>query len=105
MSSISTHVLDTTSGKPAQGVCVRFCDAEREIASGVTDANGRCSSLLPPGIVLAIGIYRLVFDTSAHFPEGFYPQVTIFFQVRDTAAHYHVPLLISPFGYTTYCGS
>jgi 5-hydroxyisourate hydrolase len=105
MSTISTHVLDTASGQPAAGIEVRLFEAGREIGRGVTDAQGRCSSLLPPGSVLSPGEFRLVFSVAARFPDGFYPEVAVSFLVRDVAAHYHVPLLISPFGYTTYRGS
>jgi 5-hydroxyisourate hydrolase len=101
MSTISTHVLDTTTGQPAAHIGVRLFQADREIAHAVTDANGRC--ILPPE--LAPGVFRLLFDIASRFPDGFYPEVSISFIVRDAAAHYHVPLLISPFGYTTYRGS
>jgi 5-hydroxyisourate hydrolase len=105
MSGISTHVLDTASGRPAANLRVRLFRAEREISSQTTDANGRCAALLPPGIALTAGSYQLLFETGAYFPQAFYPEVTISFTVSDASAHYHVPLLISPFGYTTYRGS
>jgi 5-hydroxyisourate hydrolase len=105
MSGISTHVLDTSSGKPAANVRVRLIREEREIGSQTTDTNGRCPDLLPPDVELVSGAYQLVFETGTYFPGGFYPEVTISFSVRDASAHYHVPLLISPFGYTTYRGS
>jgi 5-hydroxyisourate hydrolase len=105
MSTISTHVLNTSSGRPAANVGVRVLESNREIGRGCTDANGRCNSLLPPGEVLAAGPYRLVFDIQPVFPDGFYPEVSVVFIVRDPAAHYHIPLLISPFGYTTYRGA
>jgi 5-hydroxyisourate hydrolase len=105
MSTISTHVLNTSSGRPAADVDVRLFESNREIGRGVTDANGRCGSLLPSGEELASGVYRLVFNIQSVFPDGFYPEVSVIFIVRDPAAHYHIPLLISPFGYTTYRGA
>ena len=105
MSGLSTHVLDTSSGRPAANIVVRVYDQYGEIGSATTNAEGRCLSLLPPDMPLSEGAYRLVFETGGYFLEGFYPEVTISFLVRDTSAHYHVPLLISPFGFTTYRGS
>jgi 5-hydroxyisourate hydrolase len=105
MSGISTHVLNTSSGRPAESIRVRLFQEEREIGSGITDTAGRCSALLPLGATLTPGIYRLVFETGAYFPAGFYPEVSVSFIVRDISTHYHVPLLISPFGFTTYRGS
>ena len=104
MSSISTHVLDISSGKPAAGIRVHLFGDAGEISSGVTNADGRCPALMPQDYSLSPGTYRLSFEIMDYFPNGFYPEVTVCFQVRD-AAHYHVPLLISPFGYTTYRGS
>lgn len=105
MSGISTHVLNTASGRPAANVRVRLYCGDREISSQTTDANGRCSALLPSGTLLTAGTYRLLFEVADYFPQAFYPEVTISFMVSDASAHYHVPLLISPFGYTTYRGS
>ena len=105
MSTISTHVLNTSSGRPAANAGVRLFESNREIGRGSTDANGRCASLLPQGEELAPGVYRLVFDIQPVFPDGFYPEVSVVFIVRDPAAHYHIPLLISQFGYTTYRGA
>jgi 5-hydroxyisourate hydrolase len=105
MSTISTHVLDTSAGQPAQNVRVHLFAGEREIGSGITNSDGRCASLLPTGASLTSGIYRIVFEVDERFPDGFYPEVSITFAVRDASAHYHVPLLISPFGFTTYRGS
>ncbi len=114
MSAITTHVLDTARGEPAAGVPVRL---ETQAGDGTwtkkgegkTDANGRCRGLLPEGAALEAGAYRLTFDTGAYFTsqatQGFYPQVTVEFTVEETAQHYHVPLLLSPFGYSTYRGS
>ncbi|MEJ7811474.1 MAG: hydroxyisourate hydrolase [Gemmatimonadaceae bacterium] len=114
MSAITTHVLDTALGRPAAGVRVvieRICGEHgaHTLAEGATDADGRARELLPAGEPLAAGAYRLVFDTGAYFAErgaeAFYPSITVVFEVRDGAAHYHVPLLLSPFGYSTYRGS
>jgi len=107
MSAITTHVLDTSRGRPAAGIRVTLeaqaVDGGWEISGrGVTDADGRARSLLPEGATLATGVYRLTFD---NLPEGLYPQVTIAFRVTDPSSHYHIPLLLSPYGYTTYRGS
>lgn len=105
MSGISTHILNTAAGKPAANVRVRLFQSEREVSSDLTNADGRCAALLPNDIELTPGIYRIVFEVASCFPDAFYPEVSVTFQVRDESAHYHVPLLISPFGYTTYRGS
>jgi 5-hydroxyisourate hydrolase len=110
--SITTHILDTSAGRPAQGITVvletHAGGAWKIIGRGMTDADGRVSSLLPEGKLVA-GTYRLRFETGAYFAgrhvAAFYPSVEITFEVRDAAQHYHVPLLLSPFGYTTYRGS
>jgi 5-hydroxyisourate hydrolase len=112
MRSISTHVLDITRGRPAQGVPVTLEKKDgasfARVTSGATDADGRVKELVPEG-QLTEGTYRITFDTGAYFGglgvEGFYPEATISFVVRDANAHYHVPLLLSPFGYSTYRGS
>jgi 5-hydroxyisourate hydrolase len=109
---ITTHVLDTAEGQPARGVPVRLERLEGDhwhlIGAGETDDDGRLRTLTPPGPV-ATGRYRIAFDTGAYFAaegiEGFFPVAEIQFVVRDGAAHHHVPLLLSPFGYTTYRGS
>ena len=111
MNGITTHVLDTSRGQPASGVPVVLSVlAEsgewREIARGSTDMEGRTTMASTHA---ARGIYRLDFDTAAYFRawnlEGFYPEVRITFEIRDPAQHYHVPLLLSPYGYSTYRGS
>ena len=108
MSSISTHVLDVSVGRPAAGVRVAL---ERESVGGWekvgmerTNADGRVARFLPRDVEAAPGVYRLVFDTGA-YQEGFYPEVCIAFRVTDAGRHYHVPLLLSPYGYSTYRGS
>lgn len=108
MSAITTHVLDTARGRPAQGVPVRLERGGEVLGRGETDSDGRLRDLLSGG-PLAFGTYRLVFDTARYFEsqgvEGFYPEVRVDFEVRDAARHFHVPLLLSPFGYSTYRGS
>jgi len=105
MSGISTHVLDTAGGKPAAGIPVHLFRQNDELGSGVTNEDGRCPALLRSDAQLEAGIYRLVFDIRTKFPNSFYPLIDISFRVADPSVHYHVPLLLSPFGYTTYRGS
>ena len=113
MSAITTHILDISTGFPARGVPItlerQISDDWELIGKGVTDDDGRLRDLLAPETALQTGNYRLTFETGAYFKEqqteGFYPQVMVAFIVRDTAQHYHVPLLLSPFGYSTYRGS
>ena len=104
--SLSTHVLDASTGRPAAGVTVTLSHSGAELAAGVTDDNGRIGEL---GGELRAGIYRLRFDTGAYFAAqrvtGFYPEVVITFEITDSAAHHHVPLLLSPYSYSTYRGS
>lgn len=104
--TITTHVLDTAQGKPADGVAVKLELREPQgwtlVGQGKTDADGRLKTLLPAGPFRA-GTYRLTFDTRAR--SAFFPEVTILFEASDAAGHYHVPLLLSPFGYSTYRGS
>ena len=105
--SLSTHVLDASTGRPAVAVSVTLFDAGSTVlADGVTDADGRIKQL---GAALPVGNYRLSFDTGSYFAaqhtEAFYPEVSISFTVADADAHYHVPLLLSPFAYSTYRGS
>ena len=115
---ISTHVLDTARGRPAAGVAVVLeqlaADGRgtpRELGRQVTDADGRVRELVDPARATALGAgtYRLTFETAAYFTtagvEAFYPTVSVVFVVTDAAQHYHVPLLLSPFGYSTYRGS
>ena len=113
MSAITTHVLDLVRGKPAAGISVTLeMQSGRDwkaAGSGATDANGRCGDLLAAHAKVARGVYRLRFDVAAYFrvqgTETFYPEISIAFEVRDPGEHYHVPLLLSPCGYTTYRGS
>ncbi|MFW0796000.1 hydroxyisourate hydrolase [Gordonia sp. CPCC 205515] len=108
MTGLSTHVLDAVTGSPATGVAVTLQDASgTEVSSGVTDADGRIGQV--NGDALVPGIYHLVFDTGNWFSDnginGFYPEVDICFEVSDPDRHHHVPLLLSPFAYSTYRGS
>jgi 5-hydroxyisourate hydrolase len=113
MSAITTHVLDTARGRPAAGVAVTLYRASDGgwilLGQSVTDTDGRCRNLLASGAPLSTGTYRLCFETGAWFRAGgveaFHPEVIITFDVTGSSEHYHVPLLISPFGYTTYRGS
>jgi 5-hydroxyisourate hydrolase len=113
MSAITTHILDMSRGRPASGVTVvlesQSAQGWQVLGHGVTDADGRLKELLPADFKLLAGTYRLTFQTGDYFDaqhvESFYREVTISFIVRDAAAHYHVPLLLSPFGYNTYRGS
>ena len=112
MSQITTHILDTTRGKPAAGVTIALSaqtgEGWREIGRGETDADGRIKHLLPTDEPLPRGVYKLTFHTQAYFQQQggatFYPLVDIVFDLA-TAEHYHVPLLLNPFGYATYRGS
>ncbi|MGQ4596988.1 hydroxyisourate hydrolase [Nocardia sp. R6R-6] len=105
MSALSTHVLDTMRGSPAVGVSVTLYLQARQLCSSLTDADGRISALAE---ALEPGSYRLVFDTGAYFArqqvETFYPEVVVTFAVTEDR-HYHVPLLLSPFAFSTYRGS
>lgn len=110
---ITTHVLDTSTGRPAAGVPVTLEQSAagewRLVGRGVTDRDGRLRTLTPEAAAPPAGIYRLVFETSRYFAalgvRGFYPVVVVCFEVAEGEAHYHVPLLLSPFGFATYRGS
>jgi 5-hydroxyisourate hydrolase len=113
MSGLTTHVLDTMHGRPAAGVALRLLRAGQAIVRAVTNADGRCDSPLLAGEALKPGAYRLEFDVGAYYrglgvalPEpAFLETVAIEFGIADLGAHYHVPLLVSPFAYSTYRGS
>jgi 5-hydroxyisourate hydrolase len=114
MSTISTHVLDTARGGPANGVHVRLefqqiDESWSQLAEAWTDEDGRVKPFFLVATVLSAGSYRLVFDTEAYFSayeiDSFYPQVIVTFKIGDSPQHYHVPLLLSPYGYSTYRGS
>ena len=113
MNRISTHVLDLTRGRPAGDVPVRLEQQEasgkwRLLNSARTDQDGRCGQLLP-GDKVSPGLYRLIFDTATYFAalkiEGLYPVVEVTFRVRDGESQFHIPLLLSAHGFTTYRGS
>lgn len=114
MSTISTHILDTSTGHPADGVNVilEIQNADESwsaLAEAWTDEDGRVKPFFLVESHLEAGIYRLAFDVESYFSrletESFYPQVTVVFRIGDAPQHYHVPLLISPFGFSTYRGS
>ncbi|MBK6445175.1 MAG: hydroxyisourate hydrolase [Bacteroidetes bacterium] len=113
MSQITTHVLDTSKGSPAQGIKVTFetisgLNEWIALGNGVTNADGRVSDLLKTDVILSPGIYRMTFETADYFSKqklkGFYPYVQLVFEISD-GKHYHIPLLLSPYGFTTYRGS
>lgn len=113
MSPITTHVLDTAAGKPAAGIAVALARLSSsgqwiQLATGTTNADGRVAELIEPEL-FEPGVYRLLFTTGYYFAargqRGFYPIVPIIFEVSDRDSHYHVPLLLSPYGYSTYRGS
>jgi 5-hydroxyisourate hydrolase len=116
MSAITTHVLDTSLGRPGDGIRVQLHRKSGEawnlVGESRTDANGRCADLMAEEIAEETaepGTYRLLFFVDDYFRERntktFYSEISVIFEVGDSAQHYHVPLLISPFGYSTYRGS
>ncbi|HUF88006.1 MAG TPA: hydroxyisourate hydrolase, partial [Thermohalobaculum sp.] len=117
MGRLTTHVLDTAHGRPAAGVRIELYriegDGRRRVAEAVTDADGRCAGPLLEGEALAAGVYELVFHAGAYFdalglalPEPkFLDRVPVRFGVAEPGGHYHVPLLLAPFGCATYRGS
>ncbi|MEM1110464.1 MAG: hydroxyisourate hydrolase [Pseudomonadota bacterium] len=113
MSQITTHILDTAQGCPAAGVGITLYrqtgESWQAIGSGVTNDDGRLPNLCPQDVVLAAGTYRMHFETAAYF-EGlgqavFYPWADVVFNIDGSGEHYHIPLLLAPFGYSTYRGS
>lgn len=114
MSGITTHVLDLASGRPAAGVALELARGDgdggwRTLAEGRTDEDGRAGPLLPEGVRATAGVHRLRFEVEEYFAQrgerAFYPYVDIVFRLREPEAHHHVPLLVAPWGYTTYRGS
>ncbi|MFT4518981.1 MAG: 5-hydroxyisourate hydrolase [Halioglobus sp.] len=113
MSQITTHILDTARGCPAAGVSISLhCESEGEsqiIGSGKTNSDGRISDLLAADKVLPAGSYRMHFAVAPYFEQAgdtvFYPWADVVFNVDDSGTHYHIPLLLAPFGYSTYRGS
>ncbi|HKH62697.1 MAG TPA: hydroxyisourate hydrolase [Flavitalea sp.] len=112
MSQVTTHILDTTRGKPASGVPIIFYSGQdnewTEITRGMTNEDGRIADLLQHDVVLKKGTYKLRFETKGYFDRisipTFYPYIEIIFAIQS-GEHYHVPLLLNPFGYSTYRGS
>lgn len=113
MSQITTHVLDTSKGVPAKGIKITLQKPGDEntwidITSGITNDDGRIEGFLPQDQVIKPGTYRMLFNTKNYFEsndvKGFYPEVPIIFETTDTS-HYHIPLLLNPYGYSTYRGS
>ncbi len=114
MSPITTHVLDTANGSPAEGIKITL---EQQIedgswlekATGVTNSVGRIMDLLAEDDLLDSGLYRMVFVTASYFQKQgvsyFYPEIEVKFMLQNPNQHYHIPLLLSPFGYSTYRGS
>ena len=109
MSTLSTHVLDTALGRPAEGIRVTLEGTNDFVGSGATDADGRVRDLHRKDAPLGPGSYRLTFYVADYFSkagrESFFPEIVINFRISAGAEHYHVPLLLSPFGYSTYRGS
>jgi 5-hydroxyisourate hydrolase len=111
VSQITTHILDTGTGKPAAGVKAvleaQAASGWQEVAAGHTDSDGRITNLGPEAV--DAGVYRIRFETGPYFAaagvETFFPSVDVTFEINEPAQHYHVPLLISPFAYSTYRGS
>lgn len=114
-SPITTHVLDTARGIPAAGIRVKltiWTESSREwttLSEKQTDSDGRIGDLLTPGSELKHGVYQLIFYTEPYFTalktKSFYPRIPVVFEVTEGRQHYHVPLLLNPFGYSTYRGS
>ena len=111
---ISTHVLDIALGRPAEGIPLLLklqglAGIWKQVGKSRTDADGRSGDLYPPSLRLQTGTYRLTFEVSGYFRSqnvtSFYPEVVVMFSLRDAAQPYHIPLLLSPFGYSTYRGS
>lgn len=119
MKSITTHVLDTALGKPGEGIetILEILEKEgpihqeqwKEIAKGTTNDDGRIPGFVPEDFKVQPGVYRITFDTKAYFEtqdrESFYPYASIVFEIKNPDTHYHVPLLISGYGFSTYRGS
>ena len=113
MSQITTHILDTALGKPAAGVAIELSQLQGNdwyaIGSGVTNNDGRIADLCPAGESLPAGTYRMHFATGDYFSGAgqavFYPWADVVFSIDDGGQHYHIPLLLSPYGYSTYRGS
>ena len=113
MSQITTHVLDTSKGIPAEGIKISLQkptgeDQWEEITSGTTNSDGRITNFMSEDLIIPPGRYRMLFETRSYFEKsnlkGFYPEIPVVFEITNTE-HHHIPLLLSPFGYSTYRGS
>jgi 5-hydroxyisourate hydrolase len=104
--TVSTHVLNATTGQPAAGLELTLSQQDngewRELSRRATDQDGRVRDLAGD---VAPGVYRITFQTGAYLADTFYPEVTVVFRITDPGAHHHVPLLLSPYAYSTYRGS
>lgn len=113
MTQITSHILDTSRGKPAEGVLITLMQQQGDdwlmLGTGSTDADGRVSDFTGINEALPAGIYKLTFYLSDYYQAmqqaSFYPYVDVAFEIGDDGQHYHVPLLLNPFGYSTYRGS
>ena len=113
MSQITTHVLDTAIGKPAQGIDLTFSQFVNNewklLGGGTTNSDGRVADLVSDDVTLEAGRYKVLFVTESYFQdqniEAFYPYAEIVFDIKGDGQHYHIPLLLAPFGYSTYRGS
>ena len=111
--TLSTHVLDTATGRPAEGLPIRLeffgPHGVRTVGEGITDVDGRVRDFFQADARLVPGTYRMRFETAVYHAKqavtGFYPYVEVVFNVEPAGGHYHVPLLLSPYGYSTYRGS
>lgn len=112
MSQLTTHILDIGAGRPAEGITVVLSEQQpggwEEVARGITNSDGRMADLLAKDVILQPGVYKLRFETQEYFQQqsltSFYPFIEIVFEIK-TAEHYHVPLLLNAWGYSTYRGS
>lgn len=113
MSQITTHVLDTAIGKPAEGIDLTLSHLVNNewklLGGGTTNSDGRVGDLLPDSVILDAGRYKVLFVTEQYFQQqevnAFYPYAEIVFDIEGNGQHYHIPLLLAPFGYSTYRGS
>lgn len=107
MNSLSSHVLDTSLGKPAVGMKMTLTTPSNETVQAVTNSDGRCTDWA--AVIFTPGIYSLRFETKDYLAgkhnSSFYPFVDVHFEITEGGGHYHIPLLISPFGYSSYRGS
>jgi 5-hydroxyisourate hydrolase len=109
MNTLSTHVLDLGLGRPAHGIRVTLSRDDSVLGTELTDADGRVRQFVAPSAPLAPGSYQLTFFVAEYFSQAgreyFFPEIAVRFTLAEGSQHYHVPLLLSPFGYSTYQGS